>query len=82
MPLIQPPNDYGIPQPELIEDKPKPRTSDAENRRIELYLNVKPWKCPVCGTTMFGRCMECVYCRIRSGIHTPRPAHYTKQGGA
>lgn len=81
MPLISPPNDYGIPQPEFLEDKPvRPSRSDAENRRIELFLNVNPWLCPECGTKMFGRCKECVYCRIRHSKHTPRPADYKKHG--
>lgn len=78
MPLIKPPNDYGVPEPELIEDKP---VEDAQkiwerNRRITLYLDVKPWKCSECGAVMFGRMKYCVYCKLRLGKDTPRPADF------
>jgi hypothetical protein len=80
MPLIAPPNDYGEkPVEEKTEVAP---CSWEEHRRIQLYLNVKPWKCPECGATMFGRMLYCAYCKIRHNKHTPRPSHYTKAGGA
>lgn len=81
MPLITPPNDYGD-KPVEKEKTTVVDSSWEERRRIELFLNVKPWKCPDCGTTMFGRVLYCVYCKLRLGKHTPRPAHYTKEHGA
>jgi hypothetical protein len=76
MPLIQPPNDYGIPQPELIEPNEDAQKIWERNRRIEIYLNVKPWKCGECGATMFGRMKYCVYCKLRLGKDTPRPTEF------
>jgi|EndMetStandDraft_8_1072994.scaffolds.fasta_scaffold32728_4 predicted RNA-binding Zn-ribbon protein involved in translation (DUF1610 family) len=80
MPLITPPNDYGQPEPK--EEKVVTPCSWEEHRRITLYLNVKPWKCPDCGATMFGRMLYCAYCKLRLNKHTPRPSHYTKEHGA
>lgn len=40
---------------------------------IKWYLNVKHWECPKCGTTMFGRILYCVYCKLKLGIDTPKP---------
>lgn len=75
MPIITPPNDYGIPEPELIEDKPILSEEQIfwRNRRVAIFLNVPNWKCAECGATMFGRMKYCVYCKLRLGKHTPRP---------
>lgn len=74
MPLIKPPNDYGIPEPKLLEVYDANKDWE-ETRRIELYLDVKPWLCPECSGKMFGRVKACVFCKHR-GIHTPRPSNY------
>lgn len=81
MPLIKPPNDYGMPEPQFMQEKP-PNPAFGEYRRIQLYLAVANWKCPECGSTVFGRVLECPYCKHKLGKITPRPAHYTKKGGA
>lgn len=79
MPLIKPPNDYGMPEPELRTDKPV--FNYEQNRRIQLFLQAKTWKCHECGTINCGWNLECVYCRMRNSKHTPRPAHYKKSTG-
>jgi hypothetical protein len=76
--IIKPPSsEYELP----IVKEVIPRNWE-ENRRIELFLNVKSWKCSECGTTMFGRVLACVYCKVRYRKHVPRPTHYTKENGA
>ena len=74
MPLIRPPDEYGEPKP---KEQSEPILTDWEDdRRIQLFLNVKSWKCPKCGMTNFGRNKACVPpCRF------PRPAHYIKSRG-
>jgi rubredoxin len=79
--LINPPNDYGMPQPQFMEEKAPNPTFDAY-RKTQLFLNVKNWKCPECGAVVFGRVLECVICKFMFHRITPRPAHYTKKGGA
>ena len=78
MPLIRPPNDYGIPEPQLKEDEPEltPEQIFWRSRRVHLFLNVKSWKCDECGAVNFGRNKQCVYCKIRLGKITPRPAGF------
>ena len=46
-----------------------------EDERIREYLNVPNWKCNECGTTVFGRCRTCPYCRERLGKITEGPAY-------
>ncbi len=73
MPLITPPP---LVDEQVIE--PVVNLNVEESRRIELYLNVPPWICPLCGAKMFGRMTYCVYCKIRHCRHTPRPADYRR----
>jgi hypothetical protein len=47
-----------------------------EYRRVQIWLNVAPWKCE-CKITNFGRNTVCA----RHGCGKPRPSHYTKTGG-
>lgn len=42
-----------------------------EYRRIQIWFNVPPWKCP-CGLVLHGRVEHCVRCK------TARPADYKK----
>ena len=51
-----------------VEVKP---CSWEEHRRIQIWFNVPPWKCP-CGFVLHGRVEQCVRCK------TPRPADYKK----
>jgi len=44
----------------------------SEDERIRRYLDVSNWKCNECGTTVFGRCRTCAYCRERLGKITER----------
>ena len=69
MPLIKPPSDYGLPESEFLEDKPdlSERQIWERNRKVAIYMNVKPWKCNECGCVNFGRNKQCVYCKIRLG---------------
>lgn len=78
MPLIRPPNDYGIPEPQLAEDKPLLTAEQIfwRNRRVQLFINVKPWKCAECGCTNHGRNKKCAYCYVRFNKITPRPADF------
>ena len=43
-----------------------------EDERIRRYLNVPNWICKECGTTVFGRCRTCAYCREKLGKVTER----------
>lgn len=62
---------------DITESKPEPiRHTWEEYRRVQLWLNVAPWKCE-CKITNFGRNLTCA----RHGCGKPRPAHYTKTGG-
>lgn len=58
------------------EDKPPMHHTWEEYRRVQIWLNVAPWKCE-CKITNFGRNTVCA----RHGCGKPRPAHYTKTGG-
>lgn len=72
MPIIGPPQEYGV-----TESQSETELSDFEqNRRIQLFLNVKSWKC-ICGNTNFGRNLLCADFRCKK----PRPPHYTKSKG-
>jgi predicted RNA-binding Zn-ribbon protein involved in translation (DUF1610 family) len=78
MPIILPPDDMTtFPQEEL--KKPEKLFTWEEHRRIQLYMNVPPWKCPKCGVVYHGRVK---ICRIiySSGnpppCNEPRPADY------
>lgn len=43
-----------------------------EEERIRRYINVPNWICEECGTTVFGRCKTCAYCREKLGKVTER----------
>jgi len=71
MPLIP------IPKREETDVSPRQiRTDEEIDDHIKEYWFVRDWKCPVCGAVIFGRCEECVYCRAKNSIHTPRPANH------
>lgn len=74
MPLIKPPSDYGLPEPQFLEETPvlSEREIWERNRRMEIILNVKPWKCPQCNLTNFGRNKHCA----RWTCKLPRPADF------
>lgn len=78
MPLITPPRDDDYPSFTKEEEQPeKVELSDWENhRRITLFLNVRPWLCPRCGITNFGRNQYCANfkCKI------PRPKDHKLHG--
>jgi hypothetical protein len=76
--IIKPPNEYGIPEPKLLEFHDSTKDWE-ENRRIQLYLDIKPWLCPECGGKMFGRVLACVFCKFRRNKHVPRPLSFKKE---
>lgn len=55
-----------------VEVKP---SSWEEVRRVQIFLNVAPWKCK-CGLTMHGRVLKCV----RESCRQSRPNDYKKHG--
>jgi len=59
MTLIRPPSD-DEPDDEKPTGEWKPCTWE-EYRRIQLFLNVNPWRCS-CGLTLHGRVETCVRC--------------------
>lgn len=68
-----------IPTKEETHKPVQPVRTDAEKDRWRAwYCNCPNWKCEHCGTTMFGRCMWCVYCKIKLNKHTPRPSSYVE----
>lgn len=77
MPIIAPPPDTVYQEessPEVLEDRQKVWE---RYRRIQLYINVNNWICPVCSSTVFGRCKKCPYCWGRCGGRvTLRPADF------
>lgn len=77
MPIIAPPPDT-VYQEETTPEATVDRQREWERyRRIQLYLNVNNWICPVCGSTVFGRCKRCPYCWGRCGGKvTLRPADF------
>ncbi len=63
-----------IPTNEELQPQPTPiGISRVETERIKRYMDCPDWKCGACGAVMFGRCKECVYCRVRLNTHTPKP---------
>jgi hypothetical protein len=72
MPTISPPNQYGIESIE-VDSKSERLTDYEDDRRIQLFLNVPPWRCE-CGNTNFGRNKLCADFRCKM----PRPADYRK----
>lgn len=68
MTLINPPDCDDEPEPEPV---PVKNCSWEEHRRIQLFLNVNPWRCK-CGLTLHGRVLNCVRC------NQPRPENYKK----
>jgi predicted RNA-binding Zn-ribbon protein involved in translation (DUF1610 family) len=41
--------------------------------RIQIYLNVVNWKCPNCGSIVFGRTLICPFNQNDSYCRTKRP---------
>ena len=69
MPIISPPNEYGNQSTES-----KKLTEWEDSRRIELFLDVKPWVCS-CGGTNFGRNKFCADFKCK----LPRPSTWKFQ---
>lgn len=68
-----------IPSKEETHNTVQPtRTGTEKERWLKWYLDCPNWKCEVCEAVMFGRCIECVYCRIRLNIGRPRPSSYVE----
>lgn len=68
-----------IPIPKYNE--PEELTDERQSAAwMKWYLNVKHWVCPKCGTTIFGRIVYCVYCKLKLGIDTPRPIDHKVEG--
>lgn len=62
--LIPIPNDSNDNQSQMRSELNSTTTGDQRDyQRIREYLNVPPWKCPVCKGTMFGRMEYCSYCK-------------------
>ena len=59
-----------LPKHEELQEE---QEENKDYARIKEYLNCPPWKCVKCKATMFGRMTYCVYCKLRLGIHTPKP---------
>lgn len=70
MPIISPPSDNG----EIARTETE-LTEWEQNRRIELFLDVKPWVCPRCNGTNFGRNKFCADFRCK----LPRPKEWKFQ---
>ena len=69
MTLIGPPVDNSYPD---LPEEPVPIKNDwDEYRRVQLYLNCKPWKCS-CGLTNFGRNRNCAKWTCKK----PRPSDW------
>lgn len=71
MPLLNP---FNIPEP--IEEPLKGLISKEQYEYIINYLNIDNWKCPNCGSTVFGRTLICPF--NQNGIYckTGRPEGY------
>lgn len=68
-----------IPTKEETHKPVQPAVPNAEKDRWRAwYINCSNWRCPECGTNMFGRCMWCAYCKFRLHKDTPRPASYVE----
>ena len=80
MPRIGPPINREYPTT-FEEPKPEPVKLDWEKewedrRKIFLYLDVEPWKCPTCGGMNFGRMLYCIGCKVRHRGIIPRPENH------
>jgi predicted RNA-binding Zn-ribbon protein involved in translation (DUF1610 family) len=58
---------------ELTIEQHEPNTHEY----VRWYIDCTPWKCPECGSTVFGRCQFCAYCRYVLGKETKRPDSYS-----
>ncbi len=77
MPIIAPPPDNSVYHEENSSEAPDDKRVWERYRRIQIYLNVNNWICPVCSSTVFGRCKRCPYCWVRCGGRiTLRPADF------
>lgn len=68
-----------IPPPRYTEEDVKESVGSTDESRdhwIRWYWFCEDWKCRSCNAVNFGRCKECVYCKMKNGIHTPRPDSY------
>lgn len=70
-----------VPRPVHREEEPVVKDEELDNTlmtpEFQAFWNVPDWKCIECGAVMFGRVLECVYCRVRLNTRTPRPSTYT-----
>ena len=70
--LIRPPQFEEEPEKgEVIYTPPHGMTAWDDRRRVELFLNVLPWKCE-CGLTNFGRNKQCAKWNCKK----PRPDNW------
>jgi hypothetical protein len=78
MPIIAPPPDTVYQEETTSSEATPDRLKEWEQyRRIQIYINVNNWICPVCSSTVFGRCKRCPYCWGRCGGRvTLRPADF------
>lgn len=69
MPLITPPS--------FDESEPLPEEegviSPVQYDRIKNYLDCPTWKCPTCGSIVFGRTLICPYNRHGNYCRTKKP---------
>jgi len=72
MPLIEPPKNEPDELPEISLEE-QGDIPYSEHIRIQRFLNVPNWMCPICGCVVFGRCLKCPICYGKRRTITLRP---------
>jgi predicted RNA-binding Zn-ribbon protein involved in translation (DUF1610 family) len=72
MPIIGPPSD-SVFIPTDYTTPVENAERKARDAQIIEYLNCTHWKCPECGSTIFGRSKMCGYCRSKYGKQVLKP---------